>query len=85
MATDDETTGAARVTRTGIALVHEGEVILPSAGSEAEAELVADDARTVVHYHFPVHIEVSTAPDAVLARDIVDEALRGLARGLANS
>ena len=32
---------AARVTRTGLALVHAGELVLPAAGSEAEAEQVA--------------------------------------------
>lgn len=74
--------GAARVTRTGIALVHEGELILPAGGSEAEAELVLDDSRAVVQYVFPVEVEVRTLtlesdPDA-----IADVALRRLARGL---
>ena len=55
---DGEETGAKRVLETGIALVHEGELVLPAAGSEAQAELVADDARAVIHYHFPVEIEV---------------------------
>ncbi len=55
---DREETGAKRILETGIALVHEGEVVLPAAGSEAQAEFVADDARTVIHYHFPVEIEV---------------------------
>jgi hypothetical protein len=49
---------AARVVRTGIALVHEGELVLPAVGSEAAAELVAHDERVVIHYYFPVEIEV---------------------------
>lgn len=49
---------AARVRRTGIALVHAGELVLPAAGSEAQAEAVALSDRTTVHYHFPVEIEV---------------------------
>ena len=36
---DREETGAKRVLETGIALVHEGELVLPAAGSEAQAEL----------------------------------------------
>jgi hypothetical protein len=48
---------ASRVTRTGIALVHEGEIILPAPGSEADAIDAIDD-RYTVHYHFPVEIEI---------------------------
>jgi len=48
---------AVRVTRTGIALVHEGELVFPADASEAEAEYVADE-RYTVHYHFPVEIEI---------------------------
>ena len=55
---DGEETGAKRVLETGIALVHEGELVFPAAGSEAQAELIAEDARTVIQYHFPVEIEV---------------------------
>lgn len=49
---------ATRVRRTGIALVHAGELVLPAEGSGAEADAVARSDRTVVHYHFPVEIEV---------------------------
>jgi hypothetical protein len=72
---------AARVLRTGIALVHEGELVLPAAGSEAEAERVADDDRAVIHYHFPVEIEVLSAPP-IDTESVVREALRRLAQGL---
>ncbi len=78
---------AKRVTRTGLALVHEGELVLPAAGSEAQAVVVAEDARQVVHYHFPIEIvvqgrgaepvDVEAAIDRRLAA-LVDE-LRNLA------
>ena len=54
---DGEETGAKRVLETGIALVHEGELIRPAFGSEAQAELSAEDAHAEIHYHFPVEIE----------------------------
>lgn len=73
---------AARVLRTGIALVHEGELVLPAAGSEAQAELVADDARAVIHYYFPVEIEVRAAPASTDFEAVIQEALRRLAQGL---
>jgi hypothetical protein len=60
-------TGAARVTRTGVALVQEGELIFPAAGSQAEGEYVADD-RYTVHYHFPVEIEIR-GPESQPRRD----------------
>ncbi|MEV7280375.1 hypothetical protein [Streptomyces sp. NPDC093111] len=46
-----------RVERTGIALVHEGEYIVPAPGSEAVVSH-RSDAGQVVHYHFPVEVEV---------------------------
>jgi len=73
---------AARVRQTGIALVHEGEFVLPAAGSEAQATQVAEDAASVIHYHFPVEIEVRAAPDAIdreaLIADIFDRLVDGL-------
>lgn len=73
---------AARVLRTGIALVHQGELILPADGSEAEAERVIGDARATIHYYFPVEIEVRAAPDPPDSEAIIQEALRRLARSL---
>jgi hypothetical protein len=84
VAEEDVTTRAARVTRTGIALVHKGELILPAAGSEAEGELVADDARAVVHYYFPVEIEVRAAPDPIDPEEIIERTLARFARYLEN-
>jgi hypothetical protein len=74
----------ARVERTGIALVHEGEIVLPAAGSEAEAALVMDDARTVVNYYFPVEIEVRRGGEPQDARALLERALQKVAFGLEN-
>ena len=71
-----------RVRRTGIALVHEGELILPAAGSEAEGEVVADDDRTQIVYRFPVHIEIRSASQAIDVDPIVDQVLDRLAHSV---
>jgi|KBSMisStaDraftv2_1062788.scaffolds.fasta_scaffold776696_2 hypothetical protein len=71
-----------RVTETGIALVHAGEVILPAPGSEAGTEQLLQDSRTVVEYYFPVEIEVRAAPDPIDPDEIVDRALRALGGAL---
>ncbi len=78
---DGESRGA-RVTRTGIALVHEGELVLPAAGSEAQAEQALDDERAVVTYYFPVEIEVRAAVADLDLDAVVDRALGRLAQGL---
>lgn len=70
---------ASRVRNTGVALVHEGEVVLPAAGSEAQSEQVIDDARTAIHYHFPVEIEI-LEPAEVDIQNIADEVLSRLTR-----
>ncbi len=58
---------AARVERTGIALVHEGEYIVPQPGSEAV--LAPSGAGGVVNYYFPVRVEVvGTLPDDEVRR-----------------
>ncbi len=75
---------AARVRRTGIALVHEGELILPAAGSEAQAERVLEDQQAVIQYLFPVEIEVRAAPDPIDPETIIQETLRRLAQGMEN-
>ncbi len=46
------------VKETGIALVHEGEFIVPATGSEAIIEPVDRDERGEINYHFPVQIEI---------------------------
>jgi hypothetical protein len=51
-----------RVERTGIALVHEGEYIVPAPGSEAaiapNATVPAGESGQVINYHFPVEVVV---------------------------
>jgi len=73
---------AARVLRTGIALIHEGELVLPAAGSEAQAERVAADDRAVIHYHFPVEIEVRAGGAQIDTRRLIDMTLARLAQSL---
>ena len=73
---------AARIRRTGIALVHEGELILPAAGSEAQADRVGDDAQSIIHYHFPGEIEVRATPDPIDPEEIIEQALLRFAQGL---
>ena len=75
----EEESLAARVIQTGIALVHEGEVVLPAAGSEAQAQRVMDDDRSVVHYHFPVEIEVRSVHASAHTDGRIDDALRAVA------
>lgn len=56
-----------RVERTGIALVHEGEYIVPQAGSEAVISPESESG--VIHYYFPVQVEVvGTLPDTEVQR-----------------
>jgi hypothetical protein len=54
------TEAAEIVERTGIALVHAGEYILPASGSEAVIAAATDSGSSghVVNYYFPVEIEV---------------------------
>jgi hypothetical protein len=57
-----------RVERTGIALVHEGEYIVPAPASEAVIA-PAEGTGAVVNYYFPVEIEVvGSLPDSELQR-----------------
>jgi len=60
----DETSGplpvSERVERTGLAVVHEGDRIIPGRGSAA---VLGPLAPAVVNYYFPVEIEVVGARD----------------------
>ena len=67
--------------RTGIALVPDTGQPLP-ATIDGEEDLGPDG---VVHYHFPVEIEVRAAPEPVDLEWVVGEALRRLAVRLENS
>jgi hypothetical protein len=73
---------AVRVEETGIALVHEGELILPAAGSEAHAAQASDDTRATIIYYFPVEVEVRAATETVSSDDFVAQTLGTLIDGL---
>ena len=87
---------AARVERTGIALVHEGEYIGPDPASAAAlgsveptqaADGVAAAIRTLetsgdLHFWFPVEIEVVGHADDALADTIVERVFDELRREL---
>jgi hypothetical protein len=83
MTNEDREGGAKRVLATGIALVHQGELILPAAGSEAQAERVAADGAADIHYYFPVEIEVRGGDrPAIDAEEIARLVLERFARRL---
>lgn len=82
---EDGIRGPARVTETGLGVVHAGEIILPAAGSEAQAEQVMDDARTYVQYVFPVEIEVAAGSQPIDPDALADLVLTRLAQHLQNS
>ena len=68
---------ASRVDRTGITLIHEGELILPAPGSEAD---LSEAEPELVEFVFPVEVEIremSGASDALVA-----EVLQRLTRAL---
>lgn len=75
--------GAKRVERTGLALVHENEIVYPAAGSEAMALSAAEDAGADVEIHFPVVIEVPGAAGAEAAAAAGEDAARAETRRLA--
>ena len=64
----EDMAAGSRVERTGIALVHEGEYIVPQAGSAAKIS-PAPTPGAVINYHFPVRIEVvGSLPDTEVRR-----------------
>jgi hypothetical protein len=74
--------GAARVSATGLAVVHEGELVLPAGGSEAQAATVAADSQSVVQYVFPVEIEVRGALAEVDHTAIAETTLAAFVQGM---
>jgi hypothetical protein len=74
---------AQRIVRTGIALVHANEVILPALGSEAQAEQVGEDARAGIVYQFPVIVDVRGPAEPTDPATLREHALSALARELA--
>lgn len=66
-----------RVERTGIALVHEGEYIVPAPDSEAQLSPLDDG---VVNYHFPVEIEVVGVVDDAVVQQVTQHVFAELDR-----
>ncbi|MGW0203467.1 hypothetical protein [Nonomuraea sp. NPDC003201] len=69
-----------RVQRTGLAVVHEQELIIPAPGSAAQ--IVAAEDATEIRYVFPVEIEVRGGQEPVDADAIAEHTLRRLTQGL---
>ncbi len=69
------------VTRTGLALVHENERVMPDTGSAAQSILALEEGGQEVHLHFPVEIEIRGSTQADLTAEI-EQALLGVARRL---
>jgi hypothetical protein len=67
-----------RVERTGIALVHEGEYVLPAPGSEASISPADAHAGQVVNYYFPVEIEIVGALDGAHLQRVCDHVFNQL-------
>ena len=78
-----------RVVRTGLALVHENEIVYPAAGSEAVAVPALDDPGADVQLHFAIVVEVADAGADNRAVALAEEATRSghdrLARALRSS
>ncbi|MFF3877195.1 hypothetical protein [Streptomyces sp. NPDC001978] len=72
-----------RVERTGIALVHEGEYIVPAPGSEALLSPAAG-AGPVVNYYFPVEVELVGDLDDALVQRVVAGVFAELDRELSS-
>jgi hypothetical protein len=47
------------VKETGLAIVHEGEYIMPAPGSEAEIEPAHMTGQGVINYYFPVEVVIA--------------------------
>lgn len=69
------------VTRTGLALVHENERVVPDTGSEAQSIVALEASGHEVHLHFPVEIEIRGSAQIDVTAEI-EQALLGIARRL---
>ncbi len=56
--------------------------VLPTVIGEVEAEEGTEGSQTVVHYHFPVEIEVRAAPEPIDPEAIEEQVLARLAQSL---
>lgn len=68
---------AVRITGDGIIFAHAGETISGEPDAEATGEPVEDPER-VVHYHFPVHLEVHFVGEDTI-QTAIDRRLEALA------
>ncbi|MEZ4861765.1 MAG: hypothetical protein R3C14_10670 [Caldilineaceae bacterium] len=73
-----------RVERTGIALVHEGEYIMPAPGSEAQISGEAQGDGVVINYYFPIEIEIIGALSDEQIRRVSNYVFDELTRELAS-
>ena len=73
-----------RVERTGIALVHEGEYIMPAPGSEAQITRDGQGDGLIVNYYFPVEIEIIGSLSDEQIRRVSDYVFDELTRELAS-
>ncbi len=73
-----------RVERTGIALVHEGEYIMPVPGSEAQISSDGQGDGVVINYYFPVEIEIVGALNEEQILRVSDYVFAELTRELAS-
>lgn len=71
-----------RVERTGIALVHEGEYIVPAAASEALLSGGGSADGTVVNYYFPIQVEVMGSLPAAEVQRVANYVFDELSREL---
>ena len=73
-----------RVERTGIALIHEGEYVVPAPGSEAVIGPIPDSpGGPVLNFYFPIEIEVVGEPTQQQKRSIADHVYSELMREFA--
>lgn len=70
---------AAVVRSTGLARVHKDELVIPAAGTQAQAERVIADSRNTIHYHFPVEIEVRFVQESVDPQAVAQQVLNNVA------
>ena len=47
------------VRETGLAVVHEGEYIIPASGSEAAIDSIPSMSTAIVNYYFPVEVVIA--------------------------
>ena len=73
-----------RVERTGIALVHQGEYIVPAAGSAAELAQGQATGGPDIHYFFPVEIELVGELDDAMGGRVAAQVFAELDRELSS-